>query len=257
MMQFTKMHGLGNDFIMVEGPNTVFDQVEIARLCDRHTGIGADGLIIVTPVDKHSVKMEYWNSDGTEAEMCGNGLRCVVRFAVEHEMVKPGEILVQTPAGPLKTVWDGSDYHAIEVQVGTVIDEENTVDIEGLTFHTATVGNPHAIAYVDDLDAVEVAAIGPVVELDQAFPNKTNVEFVEVASKDRIRIGIWERGSGQTLACGTGMVSCAVVSQNLSKIQLPATVEVPGGSAKIWIDDEGYTRMLGPAEVVFSGSIGS
>ncbi len=255
MTDFTKMHGLGNDFILVKGPTSDLDQIEVARLCDRHTGIGADGLIVVTPINDSSVKMDYWNSDGTDAEMCGNGLRCVVRFAVDNKLVKPGDIIVETPVGPLQTIWDGEDPHNIEVQVGKVVDDKKTVTVEGYEFHTASVGNPHAITYVDDLDSIDVAEIGPTIELDEAFPNKTNVEFVEIRGGDTMHIGIWERGSGKTLACGTGMVTCAVFSQNLNKITLPATVEVPGGSARIWIDDQGYARMLAPASTVFHGTV--
>ncbi len=254
MVDFTKMHGLGNDFIMIKGPCEV-DTMTIARLCDRHTGIGADGLIVVTALENGRLKMDYWNADGSDAEMCGNGLRCVIRFAVVNEMTEPGIIEVETPVGVLKGDWDGKNRKEITVQVGKVKNHNETVDIEGFTFHTADVGNPHAIAYVDDLDAIEVDEIGPVVEYDHAFPDKTNVEFVEVIDKNDIRIGIWERGSGLTLACGTGMVTCAVVSQDLGKIELPTTVQVPGGQAKIWVDDEGYARMMGPASIVFSGQV--
>lgn len=253
MKQFTKMHGLGNDFIVFEGPFEV-NAEQVAKWCDRHLGIGADGLLVVTPIDEKNVKMQYWNADGSVAEMCGNGLRCVTRFAVEHEMVAPGSFVVETGAGRLSVNWDGQNPDEIEVQVGKVA-LEDAVSLRGLDFACANVGNPHAITFVEDVEVAPVMTLGPTVETDGYFPNKTNVEFVQVINEDTIKVRIWERGVGETMACGTGMVASAVVSSAEKSTSLPVNVEVPGGVALIWLDNEGYARMLGPAETVFVGEV--
>ncbi len=250
-LAFTKMHGLGNDFVVLQGPFSITTE-RVRQLCDRHTGVGADGLLVISPAGD-DIKMEYWNNDGSTAEMCGNGLRCAVRFAVENQLVRPGEFSVQTAVGPLKVVWDGEDPEAIEVQVGKVIAATDPVTVCGQTFYEASVGNPHAITFVDSAVEAPVTTLGPQVEKDSHFPNKTNVEFAQVVEGDRLRLRIWERGVGETLACGTGMVAAATVASRLGKTKFPVTVEVPGGNATIWQDDEGYARMRGPAEVVFSG----
>lgn len=250
-LDFTKMHGLGNDFIVLKGPAGI-ETEKIRQLCDRHMGVGADGLLIISPAEK-GVKMDYWNSDGSSAEMCGNGLRCVARFAVDNQMVTPGEFVVQTAVGPLKVVWDGDDPSAIEVQVGKVLANNRAITICGESFYEANVGNPHAVTFVDNTESTPVASLGPNVENDKHFPNKTNVEFAQVIDKNKLRIRIWERGVGETLACGTGMVATVAVANKLGKTEFPATVEVPGGQATVWLDDEGYARLKGPAEVVFQG----
>ncbi len=250
-LDFTKMHGLGNDFIVLKGPIEIKPE-QIHQLCDRHTGVGADGLLIISSAEK-GVKMDYWNSDGSVAEMCGNGLRCVVRFAVDNQMVKPGEFIVQTAVGPLKVVWDGEDPKAIEVQVGKASAEDQPFTVCGESFYEANVGNPHAVMFVENTDSSPVTSLGPRVEHDSHFPNKTNVEFVQIVDKDKLRLRIWERGVGETLACGTGMVAAATVTNKLGKTEFPTVIEVPGGSAAVWRDDEGYSRIKGPAEVVFQG----
>lgn len=252
-LNFTKMHGLGNDFVMLKGPLEITTET-IATLCDRHTGIGADGLIIVS-TEKDFVKMEYWNADGSVAEMCGNGLRCVTRFAVENKLAMPGIFSIQTGAGMLEVSWSGKDEDNIEVQVGKVVTEDNPINIQGEEFYIANVGNPHAITIVPDTDSAPVTSLGPKIEIDAHFPNKTNVEFVQIVDESHAKLRIWERGVGETLACGTGMVSTAMVLKKLGKTKLPITVEVPGGKAFIQLDDEGYSRISGPAVNVFNGSI--
>ncbi|MEK7059863.1 MAG: diaminopimelate epimerase [Patescibacteria group bacterium] len=252
-LTFTKMHGLGNDFVVLEGPLSLSPKT-IATLCDRHIGIGADGLMIVSPLN-NGVRMEYWNADGSVAEMCGNGLRCVARFAIEHKLVKPGKFSVETAVGSLKVDWSGDRADLIEVQVGKVTTDAKPIIICDTTFYTASVGNPHAITFVDSSDQAPVKSLGPQVETDQYFPNKTNVEFAEVIDDSNVRLRIWERGVGETLACGTGMVATAVVASKLGKTKFPLTIEVPGGSSKTWIDEDGFMRLSGPAQNVFSGSV--
>ncbi len=249
-LSLTKMHGLGNDFVVLAGPLTLSEK-QITELCDRHFGVGADGLMIVSRLPS-GVKMEYWNSDGSVAEMCGNGLRCVARFAVENDIVAPGSFAIDTPVGRLEAICK-KDKDLVEVQVGKVMFEGNTVELCDMTFHTASVGNPHAITFVDDLASAPVDSVGPKVETDSYFPNKTNVEFARVVDASMLELRIWERGVGETLACGTGMVASAVVANKLGLTSLPVTMKVPGGEAKIWVDEFGYARISGPAVKVYTG----
>lgn len=240
-MRFTKMEGLGNAFVVVLGPQ------EITPALVREQCINSDGFLMVTPIDNTHIQMDYWNSDGSVAEMCGNGLRCVVRFAVDNKLVKPGNITVKTLAGNLKAIWDGKDPSNIEVQVGKVSVAQKTVVIDGREFYLASVGNPHAITFVDDVDTAHVTSLGPIIETDQLFPNKTNVEFAQIITPNKIKLRIWERGVGETKACGTGMVATAMTIVKHKNGKLPMHVEVPGGEAKIWLDDASYARMLAPA----------
>jgi diaminopimelate epimerase len=251
MASFTKMQGLGNDFIVIRGPFSLTPK-RIRQLCDRHFGIGADGLIVVSPVSQKMVKMQYWNTDGSSAEMCGNGLRCVVRFAITNNMVSPGDLVVMTPAGNLSCFWDGQSKN-IQVQVGKVINEHATHKIGGHLFHTMNVGNPHAVCFVDGVNEIQLEDVGPRIENHSAYPKKTNVEFAQVHGNS-LKLKIWERGVGATLACGTGMVASAVLASQAFGLDLPIKVEVPGGSADVDIDSSGYATLSGPAENVFEGT---
>lgn len=241
------MQGLGNTFVVFKGPLSLTKE-EIISYCQQYGDIRADGLLLVTPMDDQTVQMKYWNSDGSMAEMCGNGLRCVTKFAVENSLIKPGSFNVHTDAGVLNVIWDGKDEN-IEVQVGKV-SLGQVLDIEGHTFHTANVGNPHAVTFVSNISEAPVKELGQKVEHNSNFPNKTNVEFVEVLGDHEISLRTWERGSGETLACGTGMTASAMVSAEIKNVEYPMTVKVLGGEAKLWLDDSGFTRMKGPALVV-------
>jgi diaminopimelate epimerase len=252
MATYIKMNGLKNDFLVFQGPVEISSQ-KVAELCNRRSGIGADGVLVVTKVDAGRIRMDYWNSDGSKAEMCGNGLRCVARYAVSKGMVAPGEFDVETPAGKLKVSCSEDLSDDIEVQVGKVRVEPSPVELHGMSFYVASVGNPHAITFVRDVASAPVHSVGPKVENDEHFPNKTNVEFVEEIDKGYLKLRVWERGVGETKACGTGMVSAAVVSSRVNQTTLPMTVEVPGGIAQIWIDDDGYVRMRAPVEIMLTG----
>ncbi|PID99471.1 diaminopimelate epimerase [Candidatus Saccharibacteria bacterium] len=249
---YTHINGLGNDFLVFSGPLRISAQT-IATLCDRATGIGADGVLVVSPLSEKRVRMQYWNADGSPAEMCGNGLRCTARYAVANRFVKPGAFHVETPVGPLEVVCPEEQTAPIETQIGRVRCAPAALNLQNCSWHTATVGNPHAITFVADVDAAPVATLGPLIEHDTHFPNKTNVEFAEVVDPARIRLRIWERGVGETKACGTGMVAAAVTAAQAKQTQLPVTVCVPGGEAKVWIDPDGYARLLGPVETTASG----
>ncbi|MBW3569092.1 diaminopimelate epimerase [Candidatus Parcubacteria bacterium] len=252
-MKFTKMHGLGNDFVVLKGPLVIKSEI-IAKLCERNFGIGADGLLVISPIDS-GVKMEYWNADGSRAEMCGNGLRCAARFAVDNDMVEAGEFKVLTPVGPLKVSWDGQDENNISGQVGKVTVDSDPIEIEGSVFYRANVGNPHAISFVTDVGSAPVRTLGPKVETNSLFPDKTNVEFAHIEDKNKINLRIWERGVGETKACGTGMVATAVLSESLDKTAFPTRLQVPGGMAEAWVDKDGYACLRGPAVNVFAGEI--
>lgn len=240
-MRFTKMEALGNDFVVTEmiRPTAEF----VRRLCDRRRGIGADGLLVVDDFPT----MDYWNADGSPAQMCGNGLRCVARYAVDRGWAKEREwISIVTPVGERRALVDGE----------TITAELGPVTIGGMlkigerVFHEVSIGNPHAVALVDDPDAVDVDTEGRQVSADAAFAEGANVEFVKVEAPDRIRLRVWERGVGETPACGSGMVVAAAVATGQSTE--PVTVAVPGGEAQVFFDN-GAAYLVGPAEKVFEG----
>ena len=244
----TKMHGLGNTFVVLMGPLSP-EPYEVIELCSAYGEEAANGLIIVSPVDVKTVSMKYWNSDGSPAEMCGNGLRCAVRFSVDNGIVAPGSFCVQTDAGILEAIWDGKNSDRIEVQVGRpVYDDERHV--EGYRILCGSIGNPHAVIFVDDIDSVSVEHIGFALQNSIDFPDGVNVNFVQRNGTHTIKIRTWERGCGETQACGTGMAFSAAAASRTRDVVLPVVVEARGGSAKVWIDDSGFMRMIGPAKLV-------
>lgn len=240
------MQGLGNTFVFFLGPYSPSTN-EVIKHCETNH---VDGLIVVTPLEKKLVRMKYWNSDGSSAEMCGNGLRCLTRFAVDNNLVNPGAFTVKTDAGKLKVSWNDKNANRIEVQVGRVKVDKKVIELYGYEFVTANVGNPHAITLVDNIELAPVKKIGPKVEHDTYFPKRTNVEFVEIDSPHDISMRIWERGVGETLACGTGMVSAAEACVNKRLATYPLDIHVPGGTARIWVDKAGFSVMRGPAEYI-------
>lgn len=248
MDSFTRMHGLGNRFVVFRGPKTLTSK-DIIRFCKQYDKDGADGLLVIEPVNNKSVKMKYWNADGSLAEMCGNGLRCATRYAVDNNFVRPGNFAVITDAGPLKVKWDGKDSREIEVQVGKVVLGKNPITLNGVVLYIANVGNPHAITFVEDLESAPVEQLGPKIETNIKFPNKTNVEFVKIQGKNNIKLRTWERGVGETKACGTGIVAAVNTAVSRKDVEFPVQVEVLGGATKVWLDEYGFTRMLGPAVV--------
>lgn len=248
-LDFWKMEGLGNSFVVCQGPLKITSET-IRNHCDKTTGENVDGFIVVTPIDNSMVRMQYWNSDGSSAEICGNGLRCVARFAYERHLITNDNFVIETDVGPRKGFWNGKDPNNIEVQVGKVSLADQPLRLYGQDFYIAEVGNPHAVTFVKDVSSAPVQELGPKIETDPKFPHKTNVEFVKILSTSSIRMRVWERGVGETQACGTGMVAATEISRVLNKIKLPAIVEVPGGKAKINIDEEGYYRIIGPANII-------
>jgi len=280
-MTFTKMHGLGNDFILVEdlAGELDFSPAAVQWFCDRNFGIGADGLILVRPATSSEADfhMHYINADGTLAEMCGNGVRCFAKYLVDRELVAPerDRLVVETLGGlkpvsverddeglmRLATVDMGAPGLTAE-QIPTTLSADVLVDVpletDAGTFSVTCVsmGNPHCIIWVDDVDNAPVETIGPLIEHADAFPNRTNVEFAEVADADLIRVRVWERGCGETLACGTGACATVVAAALAGKIGREATVELPGGELRIaWDGAAGGVIMTGPAEEVFAGVV--
>lgn len=248
------MDGLKNDFIVFRGPLKL-DSEQVAELCNRNSGIGADGVLVVTGDGQGQIIMEYWNADGSKAEMCGNGLRCVARFAVDNILVQAGKFTVRTPAGPLEVICGTDPSEAVDAQIGKVEADLSPTTLYDCSFYKANVGNPHAVTFVDDVDTAPVTSLGPKVETDKHFPNKTNVEFAQVIDSNRLRLRVWERGVGETSACGTGMVAAAILASNIKKTTLPTIVQVRGGDAKVWIDEKGYARLSGLVKTTSSGQV--
>ena len=244
LTEFTKMQGLGNDFVVFDGPRRL-DAEMISEICDRRRGVGADGVLVVTPGDP--IGMEYWNADGSAAEMCGNGLRCVARYAFDMGLVAGRQLEISTVIGVRRAhVLDTG----VEVELGvptvtghTVIDEDR--------YHLIDVGNPHAVVEVADPALADVSGVGERVEHDPQFEHGTNVEFVRF-DDGRVSMRVWERGVGETRACGTGMVAAAFVATKAVRMESPITVEVPGGEGEVDFRD-GIAWLTGPAEYSFTG----
>lgn len=272
-MKFTKMHGLGNDFVVVDGfsedvPNAEQLTVEI---CDRRTGVGADGLIVIMPSERADFRMHYINSDGSLAEMCGNGIRCLSKYVFEHGLTQSTDFVVETLGGLNRQVLTVEDGGVVEVSVdmgkpsflrseipmlgdeGEVVDEPLEVNGKQYRITALSTGNPHAVMFVDDVEAAPVSELGPKVERHPAFPNRTNVEFVSVIDRNNIRMRIWERGCGETLASGSGSSASAVASIINGFTDREVSVHVRLGTLKISWPEGGGITMTGPATEVFSG----
>jgi diaminopimelate epimerase len=242
------MQGLGNDFVVVEGPVELATS-DIRELCDRRRGIGADGVLVITQGDP--IRMDYWNADGSPAEMCGNGLRCIARYAYDRGWAPDRNFAIQTAVGMRAVkVGDGD----VEVDLGRLRVTGHT-EIDGERFHLVDAGNPHAVVIVDDPEQVDVGTVGPRVGKDEQFPDGTNVEFVAVADGE-VTMRVWERGVGETLACGTGMVAAAFVATKTHGLDGAIPVNVPGGQGRVEFRD-GVAWLSGPADYSFRGSVGA
>jgi len=281
-LPFAKMHGCGNDYVVVDAfHHEVAEPGALARaVCARRTGIGADGLLLALPGESAPLRMRMFNVDGTEAEMCGNGLRCLVKFALERELVPWAEAGdVETGAGRL--TWtahtgsrDDGTRRVEEVTVrmgrpaldralipmegaeGQVVDEVLDLGGSPLRITGVSMGNPHAVTYVEDVGAIDLPVIGPRVEHHAAFPNRTNTEFVQVISRGEVLQRTWERGCGETEACGTGACAVAVAGVLTDRTDRDLLIHLRGGDLKIRWEEEaegGQVRMRGPAVQVFEG----
>lgn len=276
-MRMTKMHGIGNDYVYVNGfEQDVADPAEVARrISDRHFGVGSDGLILILPPTdgQADVRMRMFNADGSEGQMCGNGIRCVAKYAWDHGIARKNPLGVQTAAG-LKTIdleFNGEDLvKAARVDMGEpilqagdipttypgprVIDEPIEAAGERFAVTCVSMGNPHAVIYVDDVAAVGLETLGPLLETHERFPEKINVHFVEVHGSGEVTMRTWERGSGVTLACGTGASAVCVAGVLTGRGGQEVLVHLPGGDLRIdWDEKTGHVFMTGPATEVFCG----
>ncbi|MGI9642587.1 MAG: diaminopimelate epimerase [Acidimicrobiia bacterium] len=250
-MDFVKVEGLGNDFMVFDGP-FVPEPDDVRRWCGRRSGVGADGVLVIERLSGLSMRMRYWNADGGEAEMCGNGLRCVALLGFERGWMDAPEFVVETAAGS----------HPVTVKAGSVVAfvgepirfRTDTLQVAGFDVHPFAIGNPHAIMFVDDVDDADVEGIGKVIERDPLFPNRTNVEFVEVLEEGGIKARIWERGVGETPASGTGATAAAYIAHTVAEVEAPVVVHLRGGELTVSFNEEG-AWMEGPASIVFSGSV--
>ena len=276
-MKFTKMHGIGNDYIYVNGfEETVQNPSEVAiRLSDRRFGIGADGLILILPSDVADCRMEMFNADGSIGKMCGNGIRCVAKYVYDRGIVQKDVLRVETRSG-IKTlqlrIEDGK-VSSVRVNMGRpalkpeeipahfnkerIVDEEvQTASGRVWRITCVSVGNPHAVAFVDEVGGLDLPAIGPEMENLPIFPERANIEFVQVLGPHEIRMRVWERGSGETWACGTGACACAGASVLNAKTDRDVTVHLRGGDLHIfWDPNTDEVFMEGPAAFVFDGTV--
>ena len=282
-MNFTKLQGAGNDFILVEAGEISRDWSPMAvAICDRHFGIGADGLLLLLPSDSADFQMQIFNADGSEAEACGNGLRCLVKYIVDTGLVdsETQEISVETAAGIRKARIYRATGKPAKIQIGmgepkfraedipVVIETEkgSTVDIKPILSHRLVIegrelllnfvsmGNPHAIYFCQHpVSDFPLSQLGPEVERHKMFPNRTNFEVANVISRGQIEARVWERGVGQTLACGTGACAVAVAAQLLGYIDSKVGVKLPGGILEVEWNRGGEVLLGGPAEIVFTG----
>ena len=257
-MRFTKMHGVGNDFIILDPEEAASrDLPSLARhACDRHFGVGADGILIPVPSDVADLKMVYLNSDGSPSEMCGNGVRCLARYAKDQGLVSGNALTVETGAGVKKVVLSGDGSSRVDMGPPAF---DSEVELHGFRFLRVSMGNPHAVALLEnegDVEALDLRAVGPPIENDPLFPEKTNVEFVHARDTHEVRMRIWERGAGETLASGSGSCATAVAAVWHGFVQSPVRVLQDGGAVEIeWAGDGEPVYMTGPAEYVCEGEL--
>jgi diaminopimelate epimerase len=278
-MRFTKMHGLGNDYVYLDGVRECFDGVDLPWLAravsDRHFGIGGDGIILILPSEQADFRMRMFNADGSEGEMCGNGMRCFAKYVHDHGLTRKTDLVVETRAGlirPSLTVADGK-VERVTVDMGRPVLARQDIpmageparepvidlplDVNGTEWRVTCVsmGNPHCVLFVEDVQQAPVHSVGPTIESHALFPARTNVEFSRVLAPNLIEMRVWERGSGETLACGTG-ASATVVAASLNELaERTCTVRLLGGDLQIeWRDDD-HVFMTGPAVEVFGGEV--
>lgn len=275
-MKFTKMHGIGNDYVYVncfqenvENPGSVAKFVS-----DRHFGIGSDGLILIKPSETADFEMEMYNADGSQGSMCGNGIRCVAKYVYDYGLTDKLKFSISTKGGikyPELTVENGK-VSMVKVNMGApeltpanipVVSEKDRVidepiEVEGTLYHMTAVsmGNPHAVVFIDDVKGLEIEKIGPGFEYHPCFPDRVNTEFCRVIDEETVEMRVWERGSGETLACGTGACATAVACILNGYTKDKVTVKLLGGDLEIfWDREDNLVYMNGPAATVFEGEI--
>jgi len=264
-VRFTKMQALGNDYVYLNCmEHTPRDLSALAvRISDRHFGVGSDGLICICPSERADVGMRIFNADGSEGEMCGNGIRCVGKLVYEKGLVRRPVLTVETLAGikELRLVVTGGRVREVEVDMGPPgLSGPKTVEVLGrpYTVWPVSMGNPHVVAFVESVKELNLTGLGPGLEWHPELGGRTNAEFVQAEDAGRLRMRVWERGSGETLACGTGACAAAVAARLAGLAGGAVTVALPGGELQIrWDGGEGHVYMTGPAVTVFEGEFDS
>jgi diaminopimelate epimerase len=269
------MQGSGNDYIIMDGRNEIIKELnkkDLAQtLCKRNYFVGADGLILLYESSAADVKMRIFNADGSEAEMCGNGIRCFSKYCYENEIVKKVQIRIETLSG-IKKTWlflKNNKVKKVKVDMGKPIFEREEIPVLGkgdiineeikilnkkFKITCLSIGNPHCVIMVDEISNFPVKTFGPIIERHNLFPNRINVEFVQIVKQNEIKVRVWERGVGETLACGTGACASVVVGNLLGKVSRICNVFLKGGELKIRYEDKNIF-LTGPAEKVFEGTI--
>ncbi|HEX3150277.1 MAG TPA: diaminopimelate epimerase [Gemmataceae bacterium] len=274
-MRFTKMQGCGNDYVYVDlfRERLTGDMSKLAiAVADRHFGVGGDGLILICPSERADARMRMFNADGSESEMCGNGLRCVAKYVYDHGIARKERLAIETGRGILTVDLEvkGGRAQRVRVDMGEPILEAAKIPTtlagnppleQGVTYEPSeqlkvtcvSMGNPHAVAFVDAITDKHVHGIGPLVERHETFPRRVNVEFVKVNSRTDAHMRVWERGSGETLACGTGACAVAVAGVLTDRFDRRVTIHLVGGDLEIEWGDDNHVYKTGPAVEVFSG----
>ena len=280
-MKFTKMEGLGNDYVYVDCTKQNLENASnLAKIIsDRHFGVGSDGLILIKSSKKADFRMQMFNSDGTEAEMCGNGIRCVGKYVYDKGLTDKTTLKIETLAGikVLNLNVEGGKVKTVKVDMGEPILDYKLIPAkdgkvykskDGIKFYKVNIniegdlkeltcvsmGNPHGIDFANNIEKLKIEKFGPIIEVDEHFPNKVNAEFIEILDKHNIKMRVWERGAGETLACGTGACASVVASFLNGYTERNVTVELLGGKLEIeWNKEDNHVYMTGPAETVFEG----
>lgn len=279
MFYFCKMQATGNDFIIVDYMHQEFNysfKLLAEFLCNRHFGVGADGILILDKSEIADYKMRIFNSDGSEAEMCGNGIRCFAKYLYEHDLINKEEFEIETLSGIKKVSLDieGKTVICVTVQMGSPeldiekipvileeeLGEENkmpiAIDIDNMKFYPISMGNPHVVSFVENVQEINIYELGKKIENYKFFPNKTNVEFVQIINDGKIKVRIWERGVGETLSCGTGVCASGVISCIIKSTKSDLIVETLGGNLNILYDNEkNLVSLKGEAKEVFEGKL--
>ena len=276
MIKFTKMHGLGNDYVYIDAINQkIENESSLAKfVSNRHFGIGSDGLILICKSEVADFKMRMFNSDGSEAEMCGNGIRCVGKFVYDKGLTNKTTVKIETLAGIKTLILNTKDgkVETTRVDMGEPILETEKIPVisteepvknleleaenKKFKFTCVSMGNPHAITIVENTKEFNVERYGKILEVDKAFPKKANIEFVQIIDKENIKMRVWERGAGETLACGTGACATAVACNLNGLTDRKVNIELLGGTLNIeWNETDNHVYMIGPAVTVFDGEL--
>ena len=276
MIKFTKMHGLGNDYVYIDAINQkIENESSLAKfVSNRHFGIGSDGLILICKSEVADFKMRIFNSDGSEAEMCGNGIRCVGKFVYDKGLTNKTTVKIETLAGIKTLILNTKDgkVETARVDMGEPILEAEKIPVistekpvknleleaenKKFKFTCVSMGNPHAITIVENTKEFDVEKYGKVLEVDKAFPKKANIEFAQIIDRQNINMRVWERGAGETLACGTGACATAVACNLNGLTDRKVNIELLGGTLNIeWIETDNHVYMTGPAVTVFDGEL--